>query len=355
MKERNRLMDKLRTIALDYVSSAGGCAVGIATTETLAGGPPSTDLSFVLPGAESAVVFAVPLDQTLIEPFLGKKDRLSHERDNFQVNYLAGGIALGLADFLRQRGCEAKPVSPNNVYRPEGLKAGVMLPDISLRYLAVRAGIAHFGLSGNVITRQAGAAVILGAVITVGNLAPTEPLPDEDNYCDECRLCMASCGSDFMDQKEKDSVTLGGREYTYSKRRSQLRCQFVCGGFSGLHKSGKWSSWSPGRWRIPETDEDILSALRPGFQAFNLWPEIEGGQYHVRMRKKLLLTCGNCQLICHPNKEIRRRRHKLLLENGVVVQRDDGLLEALPPEEARSYVDSLRSEVKAVYGVAPTN
>lgn len=346
-------MDLLQRIALDYVVSAGACAAGIATPETLAGGPPSTDLNYVLPGARSAVVFAVPLDQSLIEPFLGKKDRLSHERDNFQVNYLAGGIALGLADLLRQRGCEAKPVSPNNVYRPEGLKTGTMIPDLSLRYLAVRSGIGHFGLSGNIITRQAGAAVILGAVLTARDFEPTESLAEEDNYCDECRLCLASCGSDFMDPKEKDSLTLGGREYHYSKRRSQLRCQFVCGGFSGLHRSGKWSSWSPGRWMIPETDEAILSALRPGFQAFSQWPEIEGGQYHVMMHKKLLLTCGNCQLICHPEKAIRTRRHKLLLESGVVVQRENGRLEAVAPEEARRYVDSLRSEAKARYGVDP--
>lgn len=346
-------MDKLRSVALDYAISAGACAIGIATTETLAGGPPSTDLNYVLPGAKSAVVFAVPLDQTLIEPYLGKKDRLSHERDNFQVNYLAGGIALGLADFLRQKGYEAKPVSPNNVYRPEALETGLMIPDISLRYLAVRSGIAHFGLSGNVITRQAGAAVILGAVITAIDFEPTEPLPVEDNYCDECRLCLASCGSDFMDQKEKDAVTLGGREYSYSKRRSQLRCQFVCGGFSGLHKSGKWSSWSPGRWKIPERDEDLLAAFLPGFKAFGQRPGIEGGQYHVTMRKKLLLTCGNCQLVCHPDKEVRRRRNKLLLEGGVVVQKEDGYLKALPPEEARRYVDSLRPEVKALYGVNP--
>lgn len=346
-------MDKVKTIALDYAISAGACAAGIATSETLTGGPPSTDLSYVLPGAKSAVVFAVPLDQALIEPFLGKKDRLSHETDNFRVNYLAGGIALGLADFMRQRGCEARPVSPNNVYRPEALKTGLMIPDVSLRYLAVRSGIAHFGFSGNVITRQAGAAVILAAVLTTCDLEPTEPLPEEDNYCDECRLCLSSCGSDFMDQTEKDTVTLGGKEYSYSKRRSQRRCQFVCGGFSGLHKSGKWSSWSPGRWKVPETDEDISAALRPGFKAFGQWPDVEGGQYHVTMRKKLLLTCGNCQLVCHPNKEVRRRRHKLLLESGVVVQREDGCLVALPPEEAQRYVDSLIPEVKAFYGVNP--
>ena len=41
--------------------------------ETLAGGPPSTDLSYVLAAARSAVVFALPLDQEKIERFLRKE------------------------------------------------------------------------------------------------------------------------------------------------------------------------------------------------------------------------------------------------------------------------------------------
>lgn len=342
-------MEQLRKIALDYPVTGGACAVGIATVETLAGGPPSVDLSYVLPGAHSAVVFAVPLDQSLIEPFLSKKDRLSHERNNFQTNYLVGGIALGLSDHLRQKRYPSVPVSANEVYRPEPLKRGEMLPDISLRYLAVRSGVGHFGLSGNVITRSHGAAVILGAVVTTALFDPTDPLPVEENYCDECRLCMASCASGFMDRTEKDAVTIGGIECTYSKRRNQFRCQFVCGGFSGLHQSGRWSSWSPGRWRIPDEDDNILAAFLPGFKAYTKWPDIEGGQYHIMMRKKLLLTCGNCQLVCHPDKDERVRRHKMLTDNGVVLQRDDGRLEAVSPEVAREHLAAMGPERRALY------
>lgn len=344
-------MEKLREIAMDYLVSAGACAVGIATSDTLAGGPPSVDLSYVLPEAKSALVFAVPLDQSLIGPFLRKEDRLAHERDNFRTNYLANGIAVGLADYLRQKDCSSVPVSSNQMYRAELLKQGRMLPDISLRYLAVAAGVGHFALSGNVITKSKGAAVILGAVVTSAELAHTDPLSPDENYCDECRLCMASCASGFMDPKEKESVTMGGIAHRYSKRRSQLRCQFVCGGYSGLHQSGKWSSWSPGRWSIPESDDNILAALLPGFKAYNKWPDIEGGQYHILMRKKLLLTCGNCQLVCHPDKEERLRRHRMLIDSGVVVQQENGRLEAVPSEIAEARLVSMSPEMRALYQV----
>jgi hypothetical protein len=40
----------LTQFAIDFVMTQGACAVGIATQETLAGGPPSCDLAYVLPG-----------------------------------------------------------------------------------------------------------------------------------------------------------------------------------------------------------------------------------------------------------------------------------------------------------------
>ena len=46
-------MEKITDRIKAMVKSYGTVAVGIATTETLAGGPPSTDLTYVLPEARS--------------------------------------------------------------------------------------------------------------------------------------------------------------------------------------------------------------------------------------------------------------------------------------------------------------
>ena len=51
-------MKDLSTLALEYPLLEGAVKSGIATLETLAGGPPSVDLSYVLPGARSAIVFS---------------------------------------------------------------------------------------------------------------------------------------------------------------------------------------------------------------------------------------------------------------------------------------------------------
>ncbi len=333
----------------DFVINAGAVAVGVATVETLAGGPPSADLTRVLPGARSAVTFALPLNQDHIEPFLGKKDYAAHCQDNILTNHLASGLALDLAGFLEMRGSPSVAVACNFVYRKDTAHGPRdELPDVSHRYLAVRSGVGYFGLSGNVLHPEHGAAIILGSVVTQAELEPTEPLAD--GYCDECRLCLAACASGLMDPEERAMVTLGGREFSYARRRAYVRCDYVCGGFAGLHQSGKWSTWSPARFPIPERDDDFYGAIRAAAGPFARRPKMEVGFYHAMMPGfRGEFTCGHCQLVCHPDKQVRQRRHRLLVESGVVVQESDGSRRAVGPDEARAHLAALPPEQRALF------
>ena len=45
--------------------------------------------------------------------------------------------------------------------------------------------------------------------------------------------------------------------FIYNRKRGDLRCVIGCGGFTGLSKSGKWSSWSTGQTILPDTDEGL--------------------------------------------------------------------------------------------------
>lgn len=343
-------MVALTGIVLDSVLREGAVASGIATTETLEGGPPSTDLQYVLSGARSAASFAVPLNPDWIEPYLAKRKRLAHERDNLRANAVASGIAKHLAGYLEQKGYPSFPIAANNVYRDDTPGGRLdMLPDISLRYLAVRSGVGSLGLSGNILHPDYGASVILGGVVTTALLEPTDPLPPEAGYCDACRICQSACASGMMDPKEKTRVTLGGLEFTYARRRNYLRCEFVCGGMTGLHPSGRWSTWSPGRFSIPEKDEAFRSAMARGIQAYGRRPPLEGGYYHPLMRERLHITCGNCQLVCHPEKHVRKRRLDLLRSSGVVVQSEDGSLSVLSPEEASNRLHAMAPPRRSLY------
>ncbi|MEE8470986.1 MAG: epoxyqueuosine reductase [Dehalococcoidia bacterium] len=344
-------MEELSQAVKEMAICLGAVAAGISTTETLHGGPPSADLSYVLPNAKSAISFALPLDHSQIEAFLKKEDRLAHQQDNVRATLLASGIALDIAGFLEQKGHRSVPVAANFVYRTDTKNGPADLkPPIAHRYLAVRSGIGHFGHSGNVIREKEGAAIILGSVVTEADLVPTDPLPKEANYCDSCRLCDASCASGFMDQAQDTTVTLGGVDFSYSKRRHHNRCDYVCGGFTGLHRSGKWSTWSPARFAIPENDNEFLPAIIQSIGYYMQRPRLEGGFYNFLLPGyRVPLTCGNCQFVCVADREERKRRHRMLVESGVVVQNPDGSLEAVSPDEARERIAAMSPETRAMY------
>ncbi len=344
-------MEKITERATDLAKCYGASVVGIVTAEMLAGGPPSADLTYVLPNAKSAISFAVPLNRDYIESWFNKQSHADHLRNNIQTNVIASGLSLELANYLNQKGYPSVPLTANTAYRTDS-KNGRFdeIPPISHRYLAVRSGVGFFGLSGNVLTHKDGAAIILGSVVTEAKLIPTEPLPIEDNYCDDCRLCSTACASGFIDGEEKVTVTMGEMDFSYSKKRHHGRCDYVCGGFTGLHKSGKWSTWSPARFQIPEKDEDFYPALVNSVGPFLKRPRPALSIFNVLMPgDRVELTCGNCQLICHPDKEIRKKRYKMLTESGVIVENPDGFREAVSPEEAKKRLAAMDPETRALY------
>jgi len=348
-------LKNLSRIVQEFVEIEGASLSGISTVKTLEGGPLSSDLTYVLPDAKSAVSFAVAIDQKVIPSYLMKKDRIAFENELIRANALASGIALHLSNYLKQKGYPSVPVAANNVFRPPQsgtlpeYTADLYYPDVAHRYLAVSSGVGHMGLSGNVLSNQYGAAIILGATVTTAELLPTPPLPQEENYCDDCRLCMASCISGFMHSKEKTTVTLGNTRVRYSRRRNYGRCDCACSGYTGLHSSGRWSTWSPGRFVIPESDADIPSAYQQMQRAHGKWPSSPGGRYFYFMDEKLRVTCANCQIVCCPDKEERKSRYKMLTDSGVVFQNDDGSFEAISPEQANRRFASMSDKRKALY------
>jgi epoxyqueuosine reductase QueG len=343
-------MDTLSKVAIDFVIDQGACAAGIATLETLKGGPPSADLTYVLSNAKSAITYAVPIDQKLIDPYFAKEDHIQLEKATYLAYTIASGISLELGTYLKMKGYDFAAGTANRHYRMD-TENGIsdMVPTISHRYLAVRSGVGHFGLSGNILTSQAGAAVALGSVVTNAELVPTDPLPEEENYCDNCGMCIAGCASGFMKPKGKISVSLGGIDFSYSGRSHYMRCGYVCAGYTGLHPSGKWSTWSPGRFPIPEEDDELIEMVPRVASLYGQWPRIEGGFYHVLMDAKLRTTCANCQFICFPDRETRKKRLEMLTESGVVIQKKDGSLEAVNPEEAQERLKTMSPEKRGLY------
>ena len=333
------------------------------TLETLAGGPEGANLKYLLPNAESAVCWAVPLQKDLIRPYLGKTHpnaRGDHEKDNIDLNRKASDMSRIIAKFLVEKGYEAASVIANNKYREDVPNWNITLPpEISLRYLAVRSGIASFGLSGNVGIRGYGTTIILGATITNAILEPTDPIPAEESFCDECKICTKVCAYQMFSPDEKIEVNLGGHTFSYSKRVDKLRCVLTCGGFNGLHKSGKFSTFSPGRYAYPETEMEVRRVLTAAMSGQRKRPLIKdnssgyipasysGGKGASTIPTEetkndvVQLTCGNCQIICWGDTKETAKNYKILINSGCIIQKEDGTLEAFPPDKAKEEFEKI--------------
>jgi epoxyqueuosine reductase QueG len=219
--------------------------------------------------------------------------------------------------------------------------------------------VGWFGFSGNVLTPDHGPNVILVSVVTAAELIPTAPLPPEDNYCDDCQACNASCPSGFFRHAKthKVTVTIGGVDFTYADYRPYGRCSYVCSGHAGLHPSCNWSTWSPARFPIPNDDEDLLPLREAASAAWTQRPELPGGGMqspitYGRTQRDVTLTCGNCMHVCHPDPEERKRRLKLLQQGGVIIQFEDGSLQSVSPEEAKEHIAAMEPARRALFSIS---
>lgn len=326
----------VKAAALD----TGVAKVGIAGLDSLAG-PPEADPRTVLPGATAVVSYFVVEPEDVIMKYLSKEDPAPY-RSNFYDNIqLVGRAGLAVAELLRSRGFRAVPLSPNLVYT-EGSNViqGLEAP-FSHRYAAVGAGLGAIGLSGNVMTPEYGARICLGSVICDAPLLADRPL--DENPCTECRRCLDVCASGFMSLTEIVTFTLGGREITHSKRGLHARCAITCGGFAGLSRDGKWSTWAPAEHSIPEDDPGMVRLLgtlaagyaqkraeRPDLPDFYRMSEPMAGYpgdaqgVLARSRFDTVTTCGNCAIVCFETKEQRARARRALRRSGLVFEDEDG-------------------------------
>ena len=336
----------------------GAVKVGFAILETMAGGPTGADITYLLPEAQSAIGFYVPFKKEMILKYLGKEDpniRGIHEEENFGIHRIIWNASQRVKHWLIEQGYKAMSVFPNNQYRTDIPGWQVTLPpELSLRYLAVRTGVASFGWSGNVGTKEHGTAIILGGIVTDANLKPTDPIPESESFCDECKICTKVCAYQMFSPTEEIGVTIGDRTFTYSKRMNKMRCFLTCGGSNGLHPSGKFSSWSPGRYDYPESDVEVSRLMSLAMTSQRKRPPINdcssgyqpasfGGMGTVQ------LTCGNCQFVCAGNPKETAQRYKTLVNSGCVIQNEDGTLDAFPPDKAKEVFESMPVKNQRLY------
>ena len=316
--------------------SLGSNLVGITTTEALADGPPSADPRYLLPSANSVISFALSLDRHIAQDFISKKSWRPHCENRKAVAQTLYTIGDRLVERLRSEGYEAINVEVNNNYRPEKDAADItemteFHPDFSHRYAALAAGIGRLGWSGNLLTKEYGALVELGSVLTSAVLTSDTPIPDEAHPCDRCKMCSLVCPVEMVQPKASTQVTVAGVTETISRKRPNTCCWIGCTGYEGLASSGTWSNWSPYRLgrSLPKGKQE-LDLLCISLQKADPQMQVAGNSFNDYRQAVFApdwfyyTVCGFCRSVCVPSRDERLANRKLIINSGTAALRLDG-------------------------------
>jgi ferredoxin len=367
-------MNSIEEDIRSFLKNQGVQVIGVAGPERL-DGPPSLDPTYTMRGAKSIISFAMPMNVGAIYDFLSKKTPVTHNTDQLIANQKVHHIAKRLADYLNDRGFRARAVATNNNYR-RSLDVYSTHPDFSHRFGAIVSGIAGQGMSGNVMTKEYGAAVYLSTVVTDVVLKSDPLLPPRyfiDQYCKKCLICDKACPAKMFEMEKEEYVLLNGELHPRGKRRSIDLCNASCFGLHSLSPDKKFSSWGRhwisswvGREPNPEKENIRKKLLIKGGSVGDstvryklirsigceLHPEewvddwkivrryedlpqdeLEQRKIQSGLIKKYLgiaiedpnvLTCGQCALVCGPTIQESAKRLRLLREGGIVVAGKDG-------------------------------
>jgi len=338
---------QIKTIAKEH----GAALVGIAPSRRLADAPPSGDPGYLLPSTRSIISFAIPFNRKILRDFFTKKDWLSWNFDKKENTRRLYVISDHVVAFLRAKGFDTCIVDINVNYRPEPGAKDVteivtMFPDFSHRYGAVAAGIGRLGWSGNLMTPQYGSAILIGTVLTSAELE-SDPLLEE-NPCDQCKMCVASCPVEMMHKEEGVKVTVAGITEEIAKKRTNNCCWLGCSDYHGLSPNKKWTNWSPYRVGTPLPEDDMeVDDLCTRIRKVDPYVKLDGINQYTHYRKSFFdpdyLTysvCGNCANVCWENRKNRIENRKLITKSGIVVLKANGRRAAVHDENAIIEVDT---------------
>lgn len=380
----------------DFAKKAGTALVGIAGPDRM-DGPASLDPGFIMRGAKSIVSIALPLDVNAIYDFFGKISPVPHNIDQAIKNQRAHRISTEIAGYIISQGYKAKVVPPNNTYR-RSIDPFMVRPTFSHRFGGLVAGLGSFGLSGNLVTKEYGACIVLGTVVTNAKLK-SDPLQPArfvmDNRCKTCKLCDKSCTMGMFRDDEEEYLLINGDLHARGKRDNLDFCNAPCFGLHGISRDKNWTNWGQHwikEWMDVQPDPKKRQEIRSTYMrvggrtgdstlrfdvirhvARDLYPrekvedflpdyehlpksEKERQDIMVQLYEKMgfhgldrdpnLITCSQCMMVCGPDFEETKKRYDLLNSSGYVVPDPDWkMIHVNTYEEALALKEKYRRRV----------
>jgi hypothetical protein len=364
------LKQEVNNIVLD----GGAKLVGVGSRERLKDAPPSGDMEYCLPDAQSCIIWAYPNPIEALENYFSKKERMSIKKFQHFAYKSAWDTGLKLKEFIEENSIyKAFVVISNGKYRKAGgytnfMKVDQAYPRFSLRYGGVAAGLGHLGWSGNLVTKEFSGSIYLGGILTT---APLEPDPmAKENYCNNCKICWQSCTTGYFEkdlEEAQQEVIIGGKREVYAKRGTYSKCGNGCAGLSGLSEDGKWTTWTADHICLKEYANEEWEA-KPSLKRELIRKLIVDKNTPKKIRnfnKKILKSyagvgttenvalrplgdtnprCGNCNFICVADLKKRVELLKLLKTSGKVFLDENG----------REYVKKLKKDGEEIIYYPPT-
>lgn len=195
-------MERLKRELIKLARESGIDLVGVAPAERFSGAPQGRRPEELLRGARSVISFAarIPTGTLLTAPnysFL----QFGWLRLNEILNLAAHRLAIFLEDrgFLSMPMPAARDYGPPQILREEPEPEIRYLSSFSERHAAELSGLGEIGISGCLITREFGANVRLGSLLTTASLPPDPPFEEKLCLPEKCGyLCVRLCPWDAI-------------------------------------------------------------------------------------------------------------------------------------------------------------
>jgi len=178
----------------EFALGLGSSLFGVADLSRLKG--EFLDLSHgAIKGLNGGISLGVRLSDRIIESIEDRPTKLYYYHYR-QVNYFLDRLALGMTEYIQNRGFSALPIPSSQTIDWENQKG-----HLSHKEVAQRAGLGWMGRNNLLVNRNFGSRIRLVTVLTDFPLPYDKPIEDG---CGDCKDCLGICPAGAIKENLED-------------------------------------------------------------------------------------------------------------------------------------------------------